>query len=150
MKTITLSQGKEAIVDDVDFEHLSKRPWSFAEGYAVRRQGKKTLRMHREVIGARSGMLVDHRNGNTLDNRRENLRECSYGHSVLNTRAHSRSKTGVKGVVRFRDKYRATIQFRGKWKHIGLFETLEAAKEAYMDASLEMHGAFSYAHRAGA
>ena len=79
MKTIMLSQGKSAIVDDEDFESLSKYKWCFLCGYAVRHsnksEGKKRLIfMHRQVIGAPDRRKVFQINKNRLDCRKENIR----------------------------------------------------------------------------
>lgn len=84
MKTITLTQNRFAIVDDEDYEWLSQWNWyaQFGHGiyYAVRNDytnGHKQIRMHREIMGRTTGKFIDHRNGNGLDNHKENLRACT-------------------------------------------------------------------------
>lgn len=85
MKTIKLTKGMEALVDDEDFELLSKWKWCATFGsrdrkwYAIRRERRDgpAIRMHRYLMGLgvwdSDKRVVDHLNGNSLDNRRENL-----------------------------------------------------------------------------
>lgn len=82
MKEIILSNGKIAIVDNEDFKRLNKYKWSFVQGYAFRNTHRNrkngTVRMHREILKAPMGTDVDHKNGNRLDNRKENIRVCTH------------------------------------------------------------------------
>ena len=80
-KLIPLTQGKYAIVDDEDFDELSKHKWClmFTKGrsYAVRRPSENlTILMHRFILNPPKQMDTDHKNGDGLDNRRSNLRAC--------------------------------------------------------------------------
>lgn len=86
MKEIKLTQNKVAIIDDEDFEEISKFKWFFNEGrngigYAVRkvRDGKKHIKvyMHSTIINTSIELHTDHINCNTLDNRKSNLRTCT-------------------------------------------------------------------------
>lgn len=89
MKLIPLSRGKCAIVDDGDYDSLSKFKWSCCHGiYAKRateRNGKhRTIYMHRQILGLKHGECADHVNGNGLDNRRSNLRKCDHRQNPMN------------------------------------------------------------------
>lgn len=91
--------------------------------------------MHRDILGAKPGQIVDHVNGNGLDNRRANLRICTHAENMRNHR-------GSKGVDRFRGRWRARIQFDHSSKFLGLFDTKKEAAEAYHAASLQLFRSF--------
>lgn len=96
--------------------------------------------MHREVNRTQKGMQTDHVNGNKLDNRRANLRSATPAQNRANRGKTVRNKTGLKGVGTYRNgKYRAVL---GK-KHLGYFDTPEAAHNAYVEAAKEIHGDFA-------
>ena len=92
MKYIFLSQqGKNkdkyvAIVDDVDYQGLNHFRWCFDGRYAQRRKDGKLIRMHVEILGTPKGLVTDHLNGNSLDNRRENLRVCTQKQNMQNVK----------------------------------------------------------------
>jgi hypothetical protein len=91
MKEIPLTQGKVALVDDEDFEMLSQFKWHalFGKGkwYAERSVfGGPYIRMHNQIMHEREGWRVDHKNGNGLDNRRENLRYANSRQNNQNAR----------------------------------------------------------------
>ena len=107
MKEIKLTQGKVAIIDDEDFERLNQFKWcvkfDWRNWYArrmIRVNGKQTtLYMHRAIVNAPKCVQVDHRNGNGLDNCKENLRLCTHQQNQSNQRnAHKDNKFGIKGV----------------------------------------------------
>lgn len=81
MKTIILTRGYAATIDDDDFDRVNIHSWcvSFTDGgpRAESRIDKKLVRMHRLIVNATKGTYVDHKNHNTLDNRKENLRVCT-------------------------------------------------------------------------
>jgi len=148
---ITTRKGEEIIVDDSDYEWLSKFTWHInSDGYArryLRVDGKDTkIRMHREIMNAPAGYEVDHINGNKLDNRRCNLRVCTHAENTRNVKMHSDNKTGVKGVRKSDRKSKPFASFiciDGKQIRLGRFFTAEEAHQSYIAASLQYHGAFS-------
>ena len=86
-KQIPLSQGKFAAVDDADYDWLAKHKWTYDyKGYAMRRSANVTIYMHRVVLNASGPVMVDHVNGDGLDNRRENLRIVIFGSGQFNPR----------------------------------------------------------------
>jgi len=94
MKRIPLTQGKFAIVDDADFEWLSQWKWrarkDYNTWYAIRRvvrgSCRTTTSIHRQIMEAKPGSQVDHRNRDGLDNRRCNLRFCTNAQNAMNQR----------------------------------------------------------------
>ena len=84
---------------------------------------------------------IDHINGNKTDNRIENLRLATYAQNNQNkTKPYKNNKTGVLGVFLDKGKYRAVVRLNGKGKHIGMFDTIEEASNAYILAKRELHG----------
>ena len=108
MKQIPLTQGKFSIVDDEDFPLLSQFKWyahlEHGYFYATRASSRdkvtgkqKVISMSRFIMNAPKGMLVDHKNGDTLDNRRKNLRICTHAENGRN-RTKINNKHGFKGL----------------------------------------------------
>jgi len=147
-----------ALVDDADYADLSRRRWFAQKGprtfYAVCNttvDGKrKTARMHRILVGdAATGLQVDHRDGDGLNNQRANLRVCTSADNQHNQRTRKDNVTGFKGVsapIAMRNganKYRAQIKFNGKQIHLGRFPTAEQAHAVYCEAAKRLHGEFA-------
>jgi hypothetical protein len=149
IRFIPLTQGKFAIVDAEDYEHLSKYKWYavYAGGkfYAYRSVKYRAVSMHRQIMGEPKGKVVDHRDGNSLNNRRSNLRICTFAQNQLNRRS-----TG--GVSRYKgvwfkkghNKWKAQIGFNGKKIHIGYFKDEIDAAKAYDKKAKEFFGEFAY------
>lgn len=151
MKKIPLTKGYVAIVDDEDYNELSKHKWcadnsSKTNVYALRRVGKKLSRMHNEIIGRKDGLEIDHINGNGLDNRRANLRFCTRSQNRMNGRKNADNTSGYKGVTKSKkspnNPWHAHIKFNGITKHLGNYKTKEDAARAYDAAAKELHGEF--------
>jgi hypothetical protein len=85
-------------------------------------------------------LTIDHINGNKDDNRIENLRMATLQEQQFNTKCYN--ELGVKGVNRHGNKYRAQICFNHKQIHLGLFDTIEEASNAYETKAQELHGEF--------
>lgn len=126
------------MLDDADYETIAAFRWSFSgHGYAMRKERRsKTVYMHRALAGATTGQIVDHIDGNTLNNQRSNLRLTSKSGNAWNLhRGHCDGSSNYVGVSRHRNKWRAQICTNGKSRHIGVFETELAAARAYSDAA---------------
>lgn len=151
MKTIPLTRGLSAMVDDEDYESLAPFHWRAQPGgqahYAVRTSSetpRQTVRMHRQILDVLPGQDVDHRNGDGLDNQRANLRACSRSENLDNQRPRhgSSSFKGVSWVVS-RSKWQAVIQPRPHREFLGYFATEVAAARAYNAAALRLFGEFA-------
>jgi hypothetical protein len=135
MKTIVLTQGKIAFVDDEDFERINKYKWcahydkrcnrwdAVCSGKGSSGKGK-IIYMHREIKNAPDGMDVDHRNHNGLDNQKLNLRVCTVIQNLQNHKIYSTNTTGVTGVswAKGRKRWRVTIGINNKQISIGYFK----------------------------
>ena len=95
------------------------------------------------------GMVIDHLDGNQSDNRLLNLRLATQSENLFNKRAQANSKTGVKGVSlhSLTNKWVASVRQNGKQKYLGLFDSIDEAKEAYIKAAEEIQGQFAYHKR---
>lgn len=151
MKTIPLTKGKFAMVDDWNYDWLMQRHWHLAANrYAARRDGKKITYMHRLILNVPDGIDVDHINHNELDNREENLRMATTGENCRNQRLQKRSKTGFKGVDWVGGYYgwRARIKLFKKQRLVGRFQSKEEAARAYDEAAIRLHGEFALTNAA--
>jgi hypothetical protein len=152
MKMIQLTQNKTTIVDDDDYERYGHLKWHFSHGRAVRRNGWKVKTnqwLHREIMGNPQGLLVDHINGNPLDNRKENLRLCVQSQNMGNARKTTKKTSSVyKGVHResskgFKNPWSAYVNKDGKRSSLGHFATEEEAALAYNTKAEELFGEFA-------
>jgi hypothetical protein len=154
-KEIKLSNGMVALVDDEDYESLSRWKWCahkskgnyYAErGTRNRRLGtQKTIRMNRQIMNAPDGVQVDHKNRNTLDNQKHNLRLCNNSQNQCNKIATKKNKSGYKGVYKRASEsgWCASIQVNKKRFFLGLFDNLIDAARAYDQAAKIYHGEFA-------
>ena len=154
-KEIKLSHNKVALVDAEDFDWLDQWRWTahFNKDslltYAVRLEpneetGKRTrINMHREVIHAPKGVMTDHINLNTLDNRRSNLRLATPSDNAHNTRLPRNNTTGYRGVSKHSNNYVAHINKDNKYHYLGYFSDPKEAAFAYNKAAIELHGEFA-------
>jgi hypothetical protein len=154
MKKIKLTKGGDVLVDDEDFEELNKYKWYAFRGgktfYATRMERLpdkkwKMTRMHREIMGARDGVIIDHINANGLDNRKENLRFCTRKENNRNSSKQKNNKSGFKGVCWYKrcSKWHARIMVDGKNIDLGLFSDVKEAAKAYNIAAMEHYGEFA-------
>jgi hypothetical protein len=142
MKSIPLTQGQFALVDDGDFENLNQWRWQAVwdkhtkSYYAVRTdysgflgfRRKQTIRMHRQIMNTPEDMDCDHWNHDTLDNQRRNLRNVTNSQNLMNRRgANVNSKLDVLGVSKHGKGFRAHIQVGKKTKFFPVRYTIEEA-----------------------
>lgn len=156
MKKLKLNQGKYTVVDDEDFEWLSRTKWwaaKYRRAFYVHGKRRvstnnfKTLKIHIEIMKHhnlhKEGKQVDHINGDGLDNRKINLRMCTNSNNIKNRGLLSSNTSGYKGVTRVGKRWRARLTSNRKVMSFGCYKTkLEAAK-AYNEAALKHHGEFA-------
>lgn len=155
MKEIPLTKGLVAIVDDEDYEELSKYKWQSVKGYAYRvllvsdGKGRQRIGMHRQIMGLdlSDERVVDHIDRNPINNKRSNLRICTEAENAMNRSMLSANKSGYKGVSWEKNlkKWRAQIQVNGKNFALGVYSTPEEAHAAYCIKAVELHGEFANA-----
>lgn len=151
-KEIPLTQGKLAIVDEADFEWISRWKWAYFKGnrskeYAVRREyGRKNLIfMHKQILGIDAGTEGDHIDGNGLNNQRNNLREATHHQNCYNTKKRKNSLSKYKGVswnVQ-NQKWLVRIMVNQKTIYLGYFLDENKAALKYNEAALKYFGNFA-------
>ena len=160
-KEVPLTQGKFALVDDEDYERVMMYKWYASKTtsrlrlirnkwYAERKEGKKTVYLHRFILDAESGEECDHRNGNGFDERRCNLRIVTHQQNNWN-RQKTTSRLGIPASSKYkgvhwrkdRNKWRARININCKRIHLGTFDSEEEAARAYDDKAIELHGEYA-------
>lgn len=161
MREVPLTKGLFALVDDADFDRVATFRWyAFRRGRlwhaarSVKRKGKRsTIHMHRWLLDAPNGVEVDHRDGNGLNNTRENLRLCTHGQNAINHRRSFSSKSsrfhGVCWHARSQ-RWRVVIcagektsSGRARQIYVGVYRYEIDAARAYDRAAIRHHGEFA-------
>lgn len=153
MKTVPISPNNGfAIVDDCDHSMVSSKTWwrdkrprnSYCFTVEYMNGVRKKIYMHRFILRLDKPTQVDHRNGNGLDNRRENLRVASCAENLRNKRGWLHRKFLYKGIVGVKPGgFKAEIRALGKRYRLGQYKTQEEAGAAYDIAARVLHGEFA-------
>ena len=150
MKKIPLTQNQFALVDNEDFERINSVKWYAARMrngfYAMRSRPKTGDRlMHREILKCPKGMVVDHINHNTLDNRKKNLRICTPQNNQHHQNVGKANRSGYKGVYLHSrgTRYVAQIKLNRKMLYLGTFDTAIEGARAYNTAAKLHHKQFA-------
>lgn len=119
------------------------------KGFNLCNGNRKYVRTHRiiaETFGLDCSKLIDHINGNKLDNRLENLRSCNKSENGINSQKRIGNFTSIfKGVSfdKSRNKWSSEIHFLGKKIYIGRFENENDAALAYNEKAISIFGDFA-------
>jgi len=155
MKTLRLSNGQQSLLDDEDFERHGQRVWhavgnpgkKYATRFERRGRGVRvSIRLHRLIAGAGPGQLVDHINGDPLDNRRASLRLCDDLGNHRNARKPSvPSKSRFKGVawIKASGRWQVRITVSGRKLFLGYVDSDEEGARIYDEAARRHHGEFA-------
>lgn len=143
---VPLTQGLEALIDECDVKDVQEYKW-FANNvtsssrkltksytYPSSRCGLRNgyVYLHRFIMNPQKGFAIDHINGNTLDNRRSNLRICTARENSCNKEAHRSGK--MVGTYKTKSgKFAAQIKIEGRLKYIGSYRTEYEAHQAYLE-----------------
>ena len=148
-------KGRVFVVDDEDAEYVRSFRWhllvkrsSAGREYVYARRSvmldgrQQGVLLHREIAGAESRQVVDHINGDPLDNRRANLRVCTQAENARNRQIKVTNKTGCKGVRARDGKYSASVAVNGRSVHCGTFATVAEAAQRRDEVARELHGQY--------
>lgn len=151
---VPLSQGHTAMIDAEDAERVGLRNWSFRmkqkqliahSNFRLECGRYVPIPLHRFIMSAEPGTLIDHINGNPLDNRKANLRFADSTGNAFNSKRRTDNTSGYKGVTfdKRRGLWQARIKAGDAREYLGYFDTPEAAHAAYVSAALRLHGKFA-------
>jgi hypothetical protein len=162
MTTVELTRGFKTVVDAEDFPRVSLFKWRAQSlgkrgvyagrtvhekaPYKTGHRQSETVLLHRFIMEAPEGAVVDHIDGDPLNNSRKNLRVCSFTENLWNQGVRSNNTSGHKGVYRKKDKKRnpwlARIAIKGRRLHLGYYATEAEAASAYEKAARNLQGEF--------
>jgi len=146
---IPLTRNLFAMVDAADYPELSKYKWTTGgrpgHYYAVRHEKGKTIYLHRQLMQPPPGMVTDHIDGNSLNDCRDNLRNCTPRENQWNSRARG-GASGFKGVSYYTDRgqYRAEIWVNSERIPLGWFDDPVEAAHVRDRKALEVHGPYAF------
>lgn len=146
VKAIALTGGHVTFVDKEDYINLIHFEWQHRDGYAKRQQYKgKVISMHNAIMGTPEGFVCDHIDGDSLNNRRSNLRICKQQNNMWNRKPVKGSSSKFKGVSwqAATGYWKAYIKINEKQVHLGCFWDEEDAAIAYNKAAKALHGEFA-------
>ena len=150
--------GHNVLIDDEDYERLKQYKY-YVHGGTLARCGRyyfirniyvkgnsTTTMLHRDIMDCvvGDGKNIDHKDGDTLNCQKENLRYSTHAENMRNRKIGKNNTSGVKGVSWYmaKGKWRVYIKVDGKQFYLGLFDDIKEAAEVYAKASKELHGEF--------
>lgn len=154
--TVPLTQGKVAIIDAEDWLRVSQHRWHavrdgdydwYARTKTVKPDGRRAVYgLHQFVLGLPPGTMVDHIDGDGLNNTRANLREATAAQNKANSQRYRTNTSGYKGVAKRTgyDRWQASVRCRGQRYFLGWHATPEAAARAYDRKARELFGPFAH------
>lgn len=144
-----LTQGYYTIVDDDDFEKIGHISWSVhiqcGRPYARASINNKPTPLHLVLMPPKDGLMIDHKDGNSLNNQRSNLRYCTFAQNIWNKIPYKGFTT--KGISFRSGKYNARAVDGDKRIWIGRYKTKQEALDAYDKKAEELYGEFAYLNR---
>jgi hypothetical protein len=143
-------KGYNIEIDDEDAPRILTHSWWVSsspetDGHVIcfsTRIGGKIIKLHRFIMGDPSGLVIDHEDGNRLNNRKSNLRPCTVSQNNMNLGLNRRNKSGYRGVSfsKTKNKWRATISLKKRQLHLGYFDRPDVAAAAYEQAAEIFYG----------
>jgi hypothetical protein len=142
----------ESLIDIEDLALVSGIKWTtslekhhrYATGNIKIGKNYKGIKMHRLILGVSDkSVKIDHKNHNTLDNRKENLRISSNAQNMHNMTFTRNSTSGIKGITKKGNRWECRIQLNGKRIQIGCFSSIEEALEARLKMENALYGEYA-------
>ena len=142
------SKGDEFYIDVGDIDKVKKHYWSISCGYVHTNINKHHIQLQRYLMDNPYGKVVDHKDGNPLNNRRNNLRICSQAENnrnICKKKPETSNYTGVDWCEKL-SKWRARITLNYRSIHLGYFKNIEDAKKARREAEDKYFGEYAYSN----
>jgi hypothetical protein len=148
---LNIGRNHIAIVDLDMLSKLTPYKWHFHKakkgrtaGYVYTRIDGKEVKMHQFILGKKEKLEIDHKNGNGLDNRKRNLRHCSHGVNVQNSKGRGSSR--FKGVSKHHEnnKWQVRITYKKQLYFLGVFDDQYDAAREYDKKAKELYGENAY------
>ena len=143
-------RGYKVTVDDEDADRVRAHSWWVSSSPDIDGRilcfstqiGKKIIKLHRFIMGDPPGMVVDHFDGNRLNNQKSNLRICTIQQNNMNAKKTTRNTSGYRGVSfsKGNKKLRATISLDENCLHLGYSDRPDVASAAYEEAAEIFYG----------
>ena len=153
-----LTQNKCVIIDSKDYDKVKGKRWytqktlntmyAYSDGRDKNGNGSM-ISMHRVLLGANSRELVDHIDGNGLNNVQKNIRQCSHFQNQCNRRKSKNCTSKHKGVRLCSGRVKAAIQYKRRNIHLGYFKNEQDAAMAYNVAAIKYFGEFACVNKIG-
>lgn len=152
-------ESQYTIIDKEDYDKIKDYCWHIKRDsssnetnkrlYACSYHHGKYYSLHSLILPVQEGFIVDHKDGNGLNNRKSNLRRATYSQNNMNTSLYKNNKSGYKGIYwnKKNKNWRVKIQLNNKMIEIGSFKDLDKAIEARIKAEEEYFGEFSVLNR---
>lgn len=140
---VALTRAAVAFVDAADVPLIGGRVWSLTGNKGIKYAETRQCRMHRLLTGVSGGFVVDHKDGNGLNNRRANLRICTRAENSRNSKPKWNRASKFKGITKNKTRWCATIKLNRRIIHLGYHDSEESAARQYDKAALELHGEFA-------
>lgn len=152
MAIMQLRNAKIVLLDDDDFQKIKDYNWYQSKvGYVYGREPKtnKTVYMHRVIMGAKKGELVDHINHIKFDNRKENLRIATASQNIFYQGPSAKNTSGYVGVSfsAEKKKWMAAIHKQGTTHRLGYFHNKHDAARMYNFWASDMFGEFAFLNK---
>lgn len=146
MRHIRVSENKFTLVDDEDFDWVQKHNWVITKaGYVGLSNGDGSfgVLLHRAILRAKSNEIVDHKDGNKLNNQKCNIRICTKSQNQMNRGVSKKKSIRYKGVYASGKKFTSYICMNGIVYYLGTFDNKIDAAKAYNDMATKLHGEFA-------
>lgn len=156
MKTISLTQGRFALVDDEDYQLLSRHTWCAVKAnksdciwYAQTHVGPALVRMHEMVLGKIKGTIIHHDDHNGLNNQKDNLKRTTHQNNIGHSKKFKSNTSGYKGVSwdQANKKWVTQVAMSSGNGYQKRFHKLEDAVEAYDREAIKRWGEFALTNR---
>lgn len=156
LKIISRKHGEfDVYISKESFDLCKKYNWNINRYKRTKNQlnvyyyivNDKVGLLHRYLMGvAQRNQIVDHINGNTLDNRIENLQVLTHRQNLTKQKINITNKSGRPGVIFNKHlkspKWVAYIYINNKYKHLGYFNTFEEAATCRENAENMYYGKY--------